>query len=463
MVGRRFPIAVGDFGFNVFIDRSLITASSSNGTGVNATQEALDALESDLNKVYPRTFILSRLSLTLDEFERDLTLAKVPVYVFASLVVIIVLYFLALITGILGRSQADELSLLRGRGASVPQVCGVLLLAEGALALAAVAVGPPLAWAIVRFLLLPTFGELGGGAIELSLSADAFWMGALGAALSVAVLTASAAGRARAGVADAMSSRSRPPSVSFFHRYYLDLLVVLAAGLLWWQFRERDGFLSRSLESRGLDLDPSLILGPVLGLLAAALLLMRALPLLARLVVWLLMRAGPGWSSVALARLARDPVLPSSLAVMLMLAAALGVYGATFQSSVSRSQSDQAQYRLGRRGRLGRAGSKRQAGPGTGRPGRRAIGYAIAARYGEPGNGAVRRACQPDSRRAGSHGPVRLVPGRLRRGDACGAFFLNLLRRPRRWKRGIRDGRLRGSPDGRRRTGSECGWKPEAW
>ena len=342
VTGRRFPIAVGDFGFNVFVDPSVITAGS-----VDATQAALEGLETDLNKVYPRTFLLTRLGLTLDNFERDLTLAKVPVYVYVSLVVIVVLYFLALIVGILGRSQAEELSLLRSRGGSVLQVCGVMLLAEGVLALAAVAIGPLVAWVIVRFILLPTFGDVGGGPIEISLSADAYWMGAVGAVLSVAVLAASAVGRARTGVAEALASRSRPPAVSFFHRYYLDLLVILAVGLVWWQFRERDGFVSRSLESRGLDLDPSLIVGPVLGLLAAALLLMRALPLLVRMVVWLCMRAGPGWSSVTLARLARDPVLPSSLAVMLMLAAALGVFGATFQSSLSRSQSDQARYRVG--------------------------------------------------------------------------------------------------------------------
>ena len=348
VLGRRFPTAVGDFGFNLYVDPSVITAGT-----VDATQEALAGLETDLNKSYPRTFVFSRLDLVLEEFETDLTLARVPVYVFISLVFVIVLYFLALITGIMGRGQADEVGLMRSRGASVFQVCGVLLLVEGILALAAVATGPLLAWLIVRFLLLPTFGELDGGPIQVVLSADMFWIGAVGAALSVAVLTISAAGRARTGIADAQAGRSRPPSVSFFHRYYLDLVAVVVAGLVWWQFQQRDGFASRALASRGLELDPVLILGPVLVLLTSALLLMRVLPLLVRLAVWLCPPvgsnavAGPGWSSVTLARLARDPVLPSSLAVLLMLASALGVFGATFQSSLSRSQSDQTLYRIG--------------------------------------------------------------------------------------------------------------------
>ena len=348
VLGRRFPTAVGDFGFNLYVDPSVITAGT-----VDATQEALAGLETDLNKSYPRTFVFSRLDLVLEEFETDLTLARVPVYVFISLVFIIVLYFLALITGILGRGQADEVGLMRSRGASVIQVCGVLLLVEGILALAAVAIGPLLAWLIVRFLLLPTFGDLDGGPIQVVLSDDMFWTGAVGAVLSAAVLTVSAAGRARTGMADAQAGRSRPPSVSFFHRYYLDLAAVVVAGLVWWQFQQRDGFASRALASRGLELDPVLILGPVLVLLTSALLLMRILPLLVRLAVWLCPPvgsnavAGPGWSSVSLSRLSRDPVLPSSLAVLLMLASALGVFGATFQSSLSRSQSDQTLYRIG--------------------------------------------------------------------------------------------------------------------
>ena len=342
VLGRRFPTAVGDFGFNFFVDPATVTAGD-----VDATLEALDGLETDLNKAYPRTFVFSRLGLTLREFQRELTLARVPLYVFTTLCVIIVLYFLMLVSWILGRSQSAELGLLRGRGASAAQVCGALALAETMVALAAIAVGPVLGWLAVRFVLLPGLGNAGGGAIDVALSGNAFWMGAAGAGLAVAVLGASAAGRARTGLADTLASRSRPPAVSFFHRYYLDLPALLAVGMIWWQFQQRDGFVSRALAGRGLEVDPALILAPALGLLAAALALMRALPLLVRLTVWLGMRWGPGWASITLAPLARDPALPVSLAALLMLAAALGVFGAAFQSSLSRGQSDQVKHRLG--------------------------------------------------------------------------------------------------------------------
>ena len=349
-IGGRFPTLIGDFGFNVFVDPSRITARD-----VQSTQESLEGLETDLNKSYPRTFTFTRLDRTLEEFERDLTLARVPVYVFISLVVVIVLYFLVLIAGILGRTQVNELGLLRSRGGSIVQVCGVLLLADGALAAASVAVGPLIAWAIVRYAMLSAFGEVGGGPIDIGITGEMFWMGAIGAALALAALTLSAAARARSGVSESLAGRSRPPEASFLQRYYLDIVAIVVVGVVWWQFGEREGFLTRSLAPGsetgygfgGLQTDPTVILGPVLGLLAAALVLLRVLPLAVRMVVWICLRAGPAWSSFATARMARDPVLPSALAVLLMLSAAIGVFGATFQSSMSSSQRDQALYRIG--------------------------------------------------------------------------------------------------------------------
>ena len=342
VLGTGFSTLVGNFGFDLFLDTTRIDAGEADGVQAN-----LLGIETDVNKVYPRTLVLSRLGLTIDEFRRDLTLAQVPLYLFISLVVVVLLYSLALVTGILGRSQSEEAGLLRSRGSSLMQVGGVFALAEGVVALVAVAVGPLLAWLLVRFLLLQTIDPAGDGAVPASLGLDMWWMGALGGVLAVGVLVATAAGRARMGVVEALSSQARPPSVPFLHRYYLDLLAVAVVGLIWWQVQGREGFVSRELAGRGFDVDPTLVLGPVLGLFAAAVLLLRVLPLAVRFLAWAGTRGGPAGLTFSLTRLARDPIPHGSLAVILMLAAALGVFGATFQSSLSRSQRQQALYRTG--------------------------------------------------------------------------------------------------------------------
>ncbi len=342
VLGAKFPTLVGVFGFSLFLDSSLVTADA-----VEATQEAMAGLETDLNKRYPRILVLSRMSLTLDEFERELTLARVPLYVFISLIMLVIVYFLVMITGVLGRSQAEEAGLLRSRGASLAQITGVLALAEGAVALIAVVSGPFLAWLIVRHLLLPTIVISGSGDVPAGLAADMFWMGAAGGTLTVIVLVATAVSRARKVMMESLTSRARPYSVSFLHRYYIDILAGLALGLIWWQVRGRDGFVAEELAERGVVVDLTLILGPVLGLFAAAVLLMRVLPTAVRLLSLVGVRSRSAWLMLSLVRLARDPIPHGSLAVMLMLAAALGVFGATFQSSLSNSQRQQALHRVG--------------------------------------------------------------------------------------------------------------------
>ena len=343
-IGARYTTLVGDFGFFLFLDAGYLTVGNAK-----EVKQQIVGLETDLNKKYPRTLVLTRLGLTVEEFDRALTLARIPLLLYLSLVVVVVLYFLALITGTLGRSQAEEAGLLRSRGASVFQVSGVLAMAEAAVVLVAMVVGPFLAWAIVKTLLLDTInpgGEFSTG-IPLGLSGDMFWMGALGGGMALVVLLATAAGRARMGTLETLLSRTRPPTVPFLHRYYLDILAVLTVAVIWFQVRGRDGFVAEGLASKGISVDPTLVIGPVMGLFAAAVLLLRVLPLVVRFLAWAGTRTGAAWFQFSLVRLARDPIPHGSLAVILMLAAALGVFGATFQSSLSQGQSDQARYKIG--------------------------------------------------------------------------------------------------------------------
>ena len=342
-IGARYPFLVGNYGWFFYLDTGVLTASNAK-----PTKEAIIGLESDLNKHAPRSVVFSGLENTISDYERDLNHARVPLFIFISMVVAVILYFLAVVMGLLARTRSDEASLLRSRGASVLQVGGVLALAEGAVALVSMIVGPFLALGIVRYLLLRTINPAGeGGALSVGVSADMFVMGAIGGLLSLGVLVASGMGLARLGMVEFLRVRARPPTVPLLHRYYVDLLVLAAVGLLWWQIKSRGGFIGRDVLGQQLEIDPNLLFVPVLLLLAAAFLMLRLLPLLMKALAWAGNYLGPAWVSFALVRMARDPLPHGSLAIILMMAAALGFFGATFQSTLSRSQRDQALYRVG--------------------------------------------------------------------------------------------------------------------
>lgn len=342
-LGGKYPAVVGDFGWFLYLDTSVVTAST-----VDGTIDSIARLEIDINRNIPRTLVLTGLDNTLERYKRQLTLARVPIYLFTGLVVFLILYFLALVIGLLSRYRSEEAGLLRSRGGSIAQVGGILVASEGVVTLISIIVGPFIALAIVRLLLLRTIDPVGvEGTVNVGISADMFVMGAVGGLLSLVVLAGYGVGRAKLGVAAALSNRARPPTVPLLQRYYVDLLVLAGLGILWWQISGRGGFISRDLASGTLEVNPSLLFGPILVLLAASFLILRFLPFLMRFLAWGGSRVSPAWASFSLVRVARDPLSHGSLVIILMLAAALGVFGASFQSTLARSQEEQALFRQG--------------------------------------------------------------------------------------------------------------------
>ena len=339
-VAAKYPSMVGDFTWFLFLDTTVLKSSL-----VGPTQDAIKRLETDVNRQFPRSLVLTGLKPALKEYRQALTLARVPIFVFISLVVLVVIYFLIMVMGMLARSQTDESGILRSRGASILQVSGILAVSEGIIVLASMIMGPFLALLIVRFLLAPTVNPVGGtGSIPVVLSSDMFLMGAIGGVLSLIVLLASSFTRARLGIVDSLRSRARPPTLPLLQRYYIDILALFVLGFLLWEIRGREGFLTRDLASGEVKIDFLLLFGPAVVLVVVAVVVLRVLPLVVRLMSWSADRLAPAWVSFPLARFARDPLPHGSLVIILALAASLGVFGASFQPTLSVSQTHQALY-----------------------------------------------------------------------------------------------------------------------
>ena len=339
-VAAKYPSMVGDFTWFLFLDTTVLKSSL-----VGPTQDAIKRLETDVNRQFPRSLVLTGLKPALKEYRQALTLARVPIFVFISLVVLVVIYFLIMVMGMLARSQTDESGILRSRGASILQVSGILAVSEGIIVLASMIMGPFLALLIVRFLLAPTVNPVGGtGSIPVVLSSDMFLMAAIGGVLSLIVLLASSFTRARLGIVESLRSRARPPTLPLLQRYYIDILALFVLGFLLWEIRGREGFLTRDLASGEVKIDFLLLFGPAVVLVVVAVVVLRVLPLVVRLMSWSADRLAPAWVSFPLARFARDPLPHGSLVIILALAAALGVFGASFQPTLSVSQTHQALY-----------------------------------------------------------------------------------------------------------------------
>ena len=342
----EYPTLYTDVTWYYYLDREGLRAGD-----VDELQETILLAERDIDFGLKNSSRSIRLDNLLRSFDEQLLLARVPLFLVVFLITGILFYYLALVAGLIVRSRSSEIAMLKSRGATTLQV-GVLGLGEGLLlAVPAIIIGPFLAMGVVK-VLGNVFFSLGGGSEELSgvpvaVSQGAVVLGLVGGALAVAVFTLATLAAARHGIVEARQTGARPPTASLLHRYYLDFLLLALIGLLWWQIQSRGAFLVQSVGSRELEIDYSLLLGPVLGLLAVGLVVMRVFPWFASLLSRLAGPFAPSWLVHALRHVSRDPLVPGILIVLLMLATALGVIGSAFSSTLERNQKERAQYAAG--------------------------------------------------------------------------------------------------------------------
>ncbi|MBI2935822.1 MAG: ABC transporter permease, partial [Chloroflexi bacterium] len=309
---------------------------------------AVETISSQLKGSIKDSTFATNLPAVLARYDHRLLLSRMPLYLTIFLVVGTLLYYLFLVASLLARERTPEIALLKSRGATARQI-GFLALTEGGLmAGPAILLGPVLALAMTLLTdrIAPTrLGQT--GLLSASLSWQAYLIGAAGALLAVIVFAAAILTAARHTMAEVRQSQARPPATLFLHRYYLDLLILAVVGLLWWQTQSQGSFLVRRLGDEGLQLDFSLLLGPVLGLVSIGLLVLRLFPLLLLLLERVVGPLGPIWLAQALKRSARDPIPGGLMVMLLLLATGLGVVGAAFSASLQQSQTDQVYYETG--------------------------------------------------------------------------------------------------------------------
>ncbi len=340
-IGRRYPGIYTSSAWFLQVDREGIPAKT-----VDELQLALQRVRRDVANSLPNGSTSTGLIRILEDHEEQLLLARIPLFLMVFLVTGILAYYLIITAGMVIRARAGEIAMLKSRGATTVQI-GILTLVEGILL-----AGPAL---LAGALLSPLLAKVLGGLVfdsesagaPVSLSWQAFGMGAAGAALAVIVLSLATLAAASKGIVEFRQSGARPARTPFIHRYYLDLLALVVIAFLWWQISNRGTVLTRSLGGRELEIDFALLLGPALGLIALGLLVMRLFPLALGISARIVGPVGPGWLVQGLRRIARDPIAPGSLVALLMLATALGVVGSAFSATLNRSLHDRVRYDSG--------------------------------------------------------------------------------------------------------------------
>jgi putative ABC transport system permease protein len=279
-VGSAFPGAVVDSTWYGAIDKEILKTLSSG-----EMRRRMDGLSEELDLSLPGSTLFSGIIALLLEFERSSFLASVPLLLLMTVMGVTVLYFLFMIVSYLAPARESDVALFRSRGTSIYHLLRLYLIEGVLLTLVAVAMAPFLALIGVSLVgTLPYFQNITGGSpLPVAINLVPF-VTALGAGLlCFVVFVVPGVLGARSGLIVHRLRSSRPPSVPFVQRYYLDLGLLAVGGVLFWELQARGELVSGGLFDQA-DVNEALLVAPVLFLLVVGLLFFRVFPMFVRYI-----------------------------------------------------------------------------------------------------------------------------------------------------------------------------------
>ena len=243
-------------------------------------QRRMDGFEDAFARRIPGSEVAAALNRAVDQFAGLVFFSRVPLLLLLTITVVTVLFYVAVISSHLVQSRSGDVAMLRSRGMAPLEMTRLSLYEALAMSVVAVVTAPFAAMAVVALAgLLPYLWDVTGGSLLPARLSPAVLLAALAAGVvAVAVIVLPSLLGSRGGLLAHKLQSGRPPDVPFFQRYYVDVALVVLGGVVFWELRSRGHLVSGGLLGE-FGVNETLMLAPVLFLLAVALAFMRFFPL----------------------------------------------------------------------------------------------------------------------------------------------------------------------------------------
>ncbi|MCY4482353.1 MAG: ABC transporter permease [Spirochaetaceae bacterium] len=290
------------------------------------------------------------IAALLEEYNRRAAILKITLSFLHVPIVLVLAFFMYMVSQLIVEGDLAEIAVLESRGAAGNQLFTVYLLQSLLLAAAAMALGPPLALLIVRFLGAANgFLEfVGRTSLKAEIGLRAYGFALAGAAIFLAATLLPASRAARTSIVELRGRGARTRRYTFWRRFYLDLVLIAVAvyGLIQFQQR-REIVLLTAASGSDLPLDPLLFLTSVLFILGCAMLSLRLFPYLVRALFRVARRRWSPPLYAAFIQVARARGHEQFLMVFLILTLALGIYNSSAARTVNRNIEERIYYAAG--------------------------------------------------------------------------------------------------------------------
>lgn len=287
----------------------------------------------------------------LEFFQRyKTTLDQVALFLFslAAPTIGMILVYVMLIAALAVERRASEISVLHSRGAGRVQVLASFTLEWVLLAAAAALIGPHLGLVIARlvgsaqgFLEFTADAENQAAQLPVVITEQSQRFALLATLVAVAAAIAPVIASSRFSIVTLRQVQARGLRRSFWHRYFLDVVLL---GLAFYGYSALRWQQVRLAAEATVDADPILFLVPVAFFIGGGLLMLRLYPLAMAGLGWLSNRFRGIVLQLTLRRLSRSSGQYVSLLVLLILTVAMGIYNGSAARTLLVNFEDRVRY-----------------------------------------------------------------------------------------------------------------------
>ncbi|HXD61380.1 MAG TPA: ABC transporter permease [Lacisediminihabitans sp.] len=278
-----------------------------------------------------------------DAIGTSLVVTRSTVVVVTLLLLVLTLAALAQTARLSNDAAADERRVMRARGASGGQLLALAGVEAVVIGVITALVSPPLASLVYRALAAQPPMVAARMPADAGLPAVA-WFTAAWVSLAFAVVLMLPLLRRQDRLADASATKHRLRRSGGLMRSGLDLGLVALAIVVYWQLQS---YRSPVDLSASLGVDPVLVAGPAVMLVAGGLVAVRLIPLASRLLERFGQRSRGAVVTLGVWEVSRRTQKITAAVLLLTLALSVGTFSQTFLATWRQSQTDQATLVIG--------------------------------------------------------------------------------------------------------------------
>ena len=346
ILGNKFESMDSDLFWMIDIDENKI-----NSTEVNKINSIIVDNPPLLSSIYDNFSFNTGLGDSLEKFDNNLATAAIPMKTILILISVVIIFFVFSLVSLIVEDQKEEITFLSSRGASLRQIYIIFNLEFLIMAIIVSVLGPYVAFFAIKFSsFLPWLSEmLNESNVYVGITSTAFLFSGLGGLVSLSAVVIPTYFFLRSKLK--ISSVDEREEPNFIQKYYLDMWFLLIALLLMWQISQSQSVFVQNLIGESIIANIILLM-PSFILLGAGIVLLRIFPLLIRglsilLSIRIISNFIPSWIVLSLWHIGRSSNTYSRMSLLIILAAALGMFTSSFKATLDRSIEDTVSYRVG--------------------------------------------------------------------------------------------------------------------